>query len=181
MKRTILLIGVTISAMMLHAAQVKWSMTNITAPDDSSSLQVGAVAYFMDSSTYSNFIKLSLAEKWNYVKDNSTYSATTELYKGATRILENSGNYSAGTTISGYIVLFDASEVGKASAIAYTAVASTTAPAIEGSNAALSFGKFADAMSAEGSSGGWVSIPEPTSGLLILLGMAGLALRRKQK
>ena len=29
--------------------------------------------------------------------------------------------------------------------------------------------------------GGWYSVPEPTSGLLLLLGVAGLALRRKQK
>lgn len=29
--------------------------------------------------------------------------------------------------------------------------------------------------------GGWQAVPEPTSGLLLLLGMAGLALRRKQR
>ena len=29
-------------------------------------------------------------------------------------------------------------------------------------------------------SGGWYSVPEPTSGLLMLLGMAGLALRRRR-
>ena len=29
--------------------------------------------------------------------------------------------------------------------------------------------------------GGWYTVPEPTSGLLLLLGVAGLALRRKQK
>lgn len=29
--------------------------------------------------------------------------------------------------------------------------------------------------------GGWVATPEPTSGLLLLLGVAGLALRRKQR
>ena len=28
---------------------------------------------------------------------------------------------------------------------------------------------------------GWTAVPEPTSGILLLLGMAGLALRRKQK
>ena len=29
--------------------------------------------------------------------------------------------------------------------------------------------------------GSWAAVPEPTSGILLLLGMAGLALRRKQK
>ncbi len=37
---------------------------------------------------------------------------------------------------------------------------------------------FGDAAFSEA---GWYAIPEPTSGLLMLLGMAGLALRRKQK
>jgi len=32
-----------------------------------------------------------------------------------------------------------------------------------------------------GSGGTWTAIPEPTSGLLLLIGVAGLALRRKQK
>ena len=34
--------------------------------------------------------------------------------------------------------------------------------------------------SSAGSSGGWTAVPEPTSGLLMLVGLAGLALRRKR-
>jgi len=31
-----------------------------------------------------------------------------------------------------------------------------------------------------GTAGAWTAVPEPTSGLLLLLGVAGLALRRKR-
>ena len=37
-----------------------------------------------------------------------------------------------------------------------------------------------DTTSQKWASSGWQSVPEPTSGLLMLLGMAGLALRRKR-
>ena len=44
-----------------------------------------------------------------------------------------------------------------------------------GGNISLAYGTFA-----AGTQGGWTAVPEPTSGLLMLLGMAGLALKRKR-
>lgn len=41
----------------------------------------------------------------------------------------------------------------------------------------LGFGNMA---SATQNASNWQSVPEPTSGLLVLLGMAGLALKRKR-
>lgn len=40
---------------------------------------------------------------------------------------------------------------------------------------------FADASATfEANGAGWYAVPEPTSGLLLLIGLAGLALRRKR-
>lgn len=43
---------------------------------------------------------------------------------------------------------------------------------------------YAEALPTQASAGysgaGWYNVPEPTSGLLLLLGMAGLALKRKR-
>ena len=40
---------------------------------------------------------------------------------------------------------------------------------------------FGNMTSATQNASNWAAVPEPTSGLLLLLGVAGLALRRKQK
>lgn len=45
------------------------------------------------------------------------------------------------------------------------------------STAAITFGNMA---SSTQNAGNWAAVPEPTSGLLMLLGMAGLALRRRR-
>ena len=41
----------------------------------------------------------------------------------------------------------------------------------------VAFGNMATATQ---NAGNWAAVPEPTSGLLLLLGMAGLALKRKR-
>lgn len=60
---------------------------------------------------------------------------------------------------------------------AYTS-ASKTAPAQATTTQTVAFG---NQTSGTQNSANWAAVPEPTSGLLLLLGMAGLALRRKQK
>jgi hypothetical protein len=68
--------------------------------------------------------------------------------------------------------MFDAANVADASNFAYTEVATKSVP--DSGNLAWAT-TFA-------SSSGWqaVAVPEPTSGLLMLVGLAGLALRRRR-
>ena len=47
-------------------------------------------------------------------------------------------------------------------------------------NAGTQKGSALNLVSVPGAESGWQAVPEPTSGLLLLLGVAGLALRRKQ-
>ena len=83
-----------------------------------------------------------------------------------------SGTYSGGDEVSAYIVLFDAADATAAKYYAATAVDTKTVP----SSGNLSWSKTMAQTS------GWTTtaVPEPTSGLLMLLGMAGLALRRRR-
>jgi hypothetical protein len=86
----------------------------------------------------------------------------------------------AGDNISAYVVIFDGATVADASNMYISEVVTATAPS-SGVPGLLTFGEGGD-MVGMASAGAWTAaaVPEPTSGLLLLLGMAGLALRRKQ-
>ena len=58
-----------------------------------------------------------------------------------------------------------------------TSATSTTYTALETGAPTIGFGNQATYTSTPGN---WAAVPEPTSGLLMLLGVAGLALRRKR-
>ena len=69
-------------------------------------------------------------------------------------------------------------DIGKDNPFAITAVNNTGTDTF--SWAAGTYGGLAGTGTA-GSKGAWAPVPEPTSGLLMLLGMAGLALRRGRR
>lgn len=178
MKKLIIAAVGTMLGIAANAAAVTWGLTNITASPDNEA-KAGMAAYFMDATTYSAFTALDADKVADYVAANYTYSGTTQLVSGRTgssiNIAVTSGTLSAGDTANGYIVLFDTASAADANNFAYTAAMSEKVPAT-GANITLSYGTFASATS------GWqtTAVPEPTSGLLMLLGVAGLALRRRR-
>lgn len=89
-----------------------------------------------------------------------------------------------GNTFNGYMVILDAGSIDAAQ----NAYVTTVYTADANSMGKIAFDTFDDEMSwvnatETGAGSGWMavgqSVPEPTSGLLLLLGMAGLALKRK--
>ena len=179
MKKLLIMLGAVVTAAAVQAAAVTWGLTTIT-DSPSNSAQAGMAAYFMDASTYSTFTALDADKVADYVLANYTYNGATTLVSGRTgtsiNVAVSSGNLSAGDTANGYIVLFDTANAADADYFAYTATQSKTVAA-SGAPISLAYGTFAS-----GTQGGWqtTAVPEPTSGLLMLLGMAGLALKRKR-
>ena len=84
--------------------------------------------------------------------------------------------FTSGTSYNLYLVAFDAGAAADASNFF---ISDEVAVAFPGSGLP---GTASFDLSGSETAGNWtaVSVPEPTSGLLLLLGMAGLALRRKQ-
>lgn len=185
MKKLIIALAVGLTAVALNAATATWSLTNIT-DSEKNTAQAGMLAYFLDASTYSTFTanvtklannEMEASAFLSYVTDNKVYESASKVVSGRTgtsiNVSQVSGSFSAGDTLAGYIVLFDTDDVSTAEYFAYTTTKSATVNAA-GGNIALSYGTFAAGTS------GWTAVPEPTSGLLVLLGMAGLALKRKR-
>lgn len=171
MKKLILAVAIVCVAAVSNAAAVSWSITGVT-DSPANAKAAGWVAYFMDGSTYSAFSALSADQVGAYAAANYTYVATSVNARGVVSAGATSGSYSGGDSVSAYIVIFDSSDAASAEYYAVTALDTKTVP---GSGNL----QFTKAMS---DTAGWTTtaVPEPTSGLLLLLGMAGLALKRKR-
>lgn len=174
MKKLIIVAFAAMLGIAANAAAVQWSMSDITASPDNAAA-AGWAAYFMDSSTYAAFSALEGADAVQYAVDNALYTGATKNNRGKYQVQVTSGSYAIGESISGYMVLLDAASAADAKNYAFTTALSGTV-GDAGANVTLNYGTFANATS---STGGWQAVPEPTSGLLMLVGLAGLALRRR--
>ena len=172
-KIIIVSVALTVS-FAVNAATVTWQLTSI-ADSPNSVASAGWIAYVLDASTYTAFTGLDAGSQAKYAAENAFASGlTTNARYGKNATIEE-GDYAKDETKGAYIVIFDASSIDTASYMAYTSAKTATIPA-SGSDVTVSFGTFSNATQ----NGGWQSIPEPTSGLLMLLGAAGLALKRKR-
>ena len=181
MNKLVMFIAVAVAAVGVQAATLSWNMTNVLAPDGSDAAVGTLVALYAAGTTYDH----AKAVAGDIAP---TYSTTTTAVgtTGATRALQSGlGSYSAGDTASFYAVVYDASTIAGAGNYIVSDVVSATVGA-SGANISLAFGnmkatttanKFKNALA-----NGWTSAdsPEPTSGLLLLIGGALLGLRRKR-
>lgn len=150
MKKLLVLAAVVVAGVVANAASFKWSATNIYSPTDSTALYTGTASLYCDA------IGTEVLSVGNIV--DGKIAATT---------FSNDG-FAAGTKYDFYFVIDDGNYTYTSNIKAQTANATTTPTVGFGSQQAATQGS------------GWTAVPEPTSGLLMLLGMAGLALRRRR-
>ncbi len=180
MKKLIVMLGAIVVATMTQAAAVSWSVAGKTfAPSgDDPATNGRAKNYLVYAFSASDLSAVTAALSAGKVSDAIAYSVSSgrTTATGAT-----SGTFTGvtGSTYDMFLVAFDtyssadaAIDTAKNYLVSATMTATTYEPPATGTALAYDSSNFG--------SGSWAAVPEPTSGLLMLLGVAGLALRRRR-
>ena len=189
MKKLVFMLAAVVIAATIQAASVSWTCTNVK---DSNGDKISGIAYFINAASLSQdaFKALDGADAFSTAL-NGMYSWTpgTEGKYSSAAPVENAtlGLSDATTGYSVYLAVFDTTTITDASNYYLTGLQSLAT--LSGAyTASVSFGNQSTPSQAAGA---WSSVkasepeppidsPEPTSGLLMLIGAAGLALRRKR-
>ena len=180
MKKLMIALAVAAMAVVGNAAAVNWNSGTISLPSGSQAGK-GAVAaslFLVDASTYATYAAYTdaaaLSDAIHTAYGSATATATkSSTAKGAANI--SYGDYTAGTTVYA-VLLYTTTESEKDYWMGnYASVTLESAQNVDVAN-------LANALGGTGAATAWstAAVPEPTSGLLLLLGMAGIALKRKR-
>ena len=198
MKKIMMFVGVAALALGAQAASLDWSIGAKSFTMSDGSKPNGVTVYLFDTgaSGYSDFVASltggtagdsisasTLTSGAGYLGSGTTYSSTK-----STLLNNNYGKASGTVTVANDATSYTLSAIilagGKFAVVNGNAGISYSASPDDGSPASFAAADFSAAGSSWATytpSGSQGDVPEPTSGLLLLVGAGMLALRRKQK
>lgn len=184
MKKLIIFAAAAFIACASNAAVANWRFgaANVYA---GSSEKYSGTAYVFDSAV------ITMSALYDAVVADSTYLsgnaiASKDVVSGAITAVSTVVDFSygnAGSSYNLYFAILDGDKIYFSNEKSVTGNGSAAGASLAfgtQNNNTTTFSATAPSGTGFAGAGHWSSVPEPTSGLLLLLGMAGLALKRKQ-
>lgn len=174
MKKLIMIAFAATFSAVANAATVNWSMNSISASPDNSAKNT-YMAYIFDTAVGYDSVISALADGDTTVLDSALGSKAVSAAGAVLGAKATTDIYSTGDYVTAFAVILNNST--PANATYFLGVSEVTSGSGVSSAGAVTFGFGSQAANTAWTA---VAVPEPTSGLLMLVGLVGLALRRKR-
>lgn len=190
MKKLMIACVAVAMAAVAQAASVNWTISNVYSPSDSTAkVAVGSMSAWLfvtaNSTDVTTGIPVTTLSAVQAVLDSGDLTGLASLsaangtnsalgmFTGATGL----EGFSSGS-ITSFAVVVDSTDLASAQNYFLVSGGAEKTATFTSATGAKNLGWGSQATITQ-AAGGWTAVPEPTSGLLLLLGMAGLALKRK--
>ena len=190
MKKLMTITAVLALSLATNAASLSWVVAGVNLPESTTTAN-GVAAYmfltaasdnvlgYVDGSSLTTVDAVVSAIKGGTFDGKGAFVSSTLNASGATTAATGISKFTAGDSLSAFAIIFDNADISKAENFMIAQNASGTE--VLSASWTSSVGAQALAWGNQTVNGTtWQAIPEPTSGLLMLVGLAGLALRRRR-
>ena len=188
MKKLVIALAAVAFAAVTQAASIDWSVgKNSWKLDSGSYADAGYTVYLINGATSLETIAAAINSATGAFDADQSWvygSSVTANAKGTVaELTTTTDKLTRGTSYDFSVLIIDAGATGGPKYMVSDTFGQKAYKIGDDEALSISFdtGYFgANALTAASAANGWAAVPEPTSGLLMLLGMAGLALRRRR-
>ena len=189
MKKLVIALAVAACAVAANAAAFNWTSSGMTAAAKTINSKAGTALYSATTSYTLYLFDAGVTSQDALLAGLRSDKTITSFTSVASQTLASNSQIAAqgfsygeaGSTYDFYFAIVNGDDVFLSASKSSAGQASAATSVAFANLGSATKNAFADSTATFASNGaGWYAVPEPTSGLLMLLGMAGLALRRRR-